>query len=177
MFFKTTPKEAPTSGEPIIFLQSTLVACILNLLSGEERLVLMCSSEKSRRFIPVSYGSISLSALKNIKKFYSQKLCRPLGKMLVNMNCNINLMKKIKQEIDFFVIFKLGPCLAQGKISNCLLNIQWHSFFFEMPRYKKKKGCKQVDGQPFIQRSNHLAMRMGHVQHWSFVADILIFII
>lgn len=124
MFFKTTPKEAPTSGEPIIFLQSTLVACILNLLSGEERLVLMCSSEKSRRFIPVSYGSISLSALKNIKKFYSQKLCRPLGKMLVNMNCNINLMKKIKQEIDFFVIFKLGPCLAQGKISNCLLNIQ-----------------------------------------------------
>lgn len=63
VFFKTTPKEAPTSGEPIIFLQSTLVACILNLLSGEERLILMCSSEKSSRFIPVSYGSISLSSL------------------------------------------------------------------------------------------------------------------
>lgn len=45
--------------------------------------------------------------------------------MLVNMNLKINLMKKIKQqEIDFFVIFKLGPCLAQGEISNCLLNIQ-----------------------------------------------------
>lgn len=125
VFFKTTPKEAPTSGEPIIFLQSTLVACILNLLSGEERLVLMCSSEKSRRFIPVSYRSISLSALEKYQKsFSSRKLCLPLGKMLVNMNCNINLMKKIKQEIDFFVIFKLGPCLAQGKISNYLLNIQ-----------------------------------------------------
>lgn len=71
VFFKTTPKEAPTSGEPIIFLQSTLVACILNLLSGEERLVLMCSSEKSRRFIPVSYGSISLSALEKYQTFYS----------------------------------------------------------------------------------------------------------
>lgn len=73
VFFKTTPKEAPTSGEPIIFLQSTLVACILNLLSGEERLVLMCSSEKSRRFIPVSYGSISLSSLENFLKVLFSK--------------------------------------------------------------------------------------------------------
>lgn len=79
VFFKTTPKEAPTSGEPIIFLQSTLVACILNLLSGEERLVLMCSSEKSRRFIPVSYGSISLSALEKYQKVLLSKALSALG--------------------------------------------------------------------------------------------------
>lgn len=79
MFFKTTPKEAPTSGEPIIFLQSTLVACILNLLSGEERLVLMCSSEKSKRFIPVSYGSISLSALEKYHNIFLSKALSALG--------------------------------------------------------------------------------------------------
>lgn len=143
MFFKTTPKEAPTSGEPIIFLQSTLVACILNLLSGEERLVLMCSSEKSRRFIPVSYGSISPSALEKYQKVLLSKALSALGENASKHEPKDKFdEKKIKQqEIDFFFIFKLGLCLraGQGEISNCLLNIQWHSFFYEMPRYKQKR--------------------------------------